>query len=81
MEFSWNRQGWIILVAAAALLALWAWSRRSNEVVEQAKPNAGQVVEQAKTTAGQVAGSLSVNGVDLRSSLQTALDGLKMTLQ
>ncbi len=81
MEFSWNRQGWIILVAAAALLALWAWSRRSNEVVEQAKPNAGQVVEQAKTTAGQVAGSLSVDGVDLKSSVQKALDGVKTTLQ
>src|SRR5271157_1794096 len=80
MEFSWNRHGWI-LVAALALLVLSVWSKRSSEVVEQAKPNAGQVVEQAKTTAGQVAGSLSVNGVDLRSSLQTALDGLKTTLQ
>jgi len=80
MDFSWNRLGWI-LVAALALLVLSVWSKRSSEVVEQAKPNAGQVVEQAKTTAGQVAGSLSVNGVDLRSSLQTALDGLKTTLQ
>ena len=80
MDFSWNRVGWI-LAAALALLVLWVWSKRSSEVVEQAKPNAGQVVEQAKTTAGQVAGSLSVNGVDLKSSVQTALDGLKTTLQ
>jgi len=80
MEFSWNRHGWI-LVAAAALLALWAWSRRSSEVVEQAKPNAGQVVEQAKTTAGQVDGSLSVDGVNLKSSFESALAGLKANLQ
>ena len=89
MDFSGNRAGWIllayrvvlILVAALALLVLWVGSKRSSEVVEQAKPNAGQVVEQAKTTAGQVAGSLSVDGVDLKSSVQKALDGLKTTLQ
>ena len=80
MDFSWNRVG-LILVAAAALLALWVWSKRSSEVVEQAKPSAGQVVEQAKTPAGEVAGSLSVDGVDLKSSVQTALNGLKTTLQ
>ena len=88
MDFSWNRVGWIllanrvglILVAALALLVVWVGSKRSSEVVEQAKPNAGQVVEQAKTTAGQVAG-LSVDGVDLKSSVQKALDGLKTTLQ
>ena len=80
MDFSWNRVGWI-LAAALALLVLWVWSKRSSEVVEQTKPDAGQVVEQAKTTAGQAVGSLSVNGVDLKSSVQTALDGLKTTLQ
>ena len=80
MDFSWNRVGWILAVALA-LLVLWVWSKRSSEVVEQAKPNAGQVTEQAKTTAGQVAGSLLVNGVDLKSSVQKALDGLKTTLQ
>src|SRR5271157_879651 len=80
MEFSWNRHGWI-LVAALALLVLSVWSRRSSEVVEQAKPNAGQAVEQAKTTAGQVAGSLSVDGVDLKSSFESALAGLKPNLQ
>ena len=80
MDFSWNCVG-LILVAAAALLALWVWSKRSSEVVEQAKPSAGQVVEQAKTPAGEVAGSLSVDGVDLKSSVQTALNGLKTTLQ
>ena len=63
MDFSWNRVGWI-LAAALALLVLWVWSKRSSEVVEQAKPNAGQVVEQAKTTAGQVTGSMLVD-VDL----------------
>ena len=51
MDFSWNRVG-LILVAAAALLALWVWSKRSSEVVEQAKPSAGQVVEQAKNSRG-----------------------------
>ena len=75
-----NRVRWILL-AALVLLVVWVWSKRSSEVVEQAKPNAGQVAEQAKTTAGQVAGSLSVNGVDLKSSVQKALDGLKTTLQ
>ena len=89
MDFSRNCAGWIllayrvvlILVAALALLVLWVGSKRSSEVAEQAKPNAGQVVEQAKTTAAQVAGSLSVDGVDLKSSLQTGLDALKTTLQ
>src|SRR6516164_494348 len=80
MDFSWNRVRWILL-AALALLVVWVWSKRSSEVVEQPTPNAGQVTEQAKTTAGQIAGSLSVNGVDLKSSVQTALDGLKTTLQ
>ena len=80
MDFSWNRVG-LILVAAAALLALWVWSKRSSEVVEQAEPSAGQIVEQAKTPAGQVAGSLSVDGVDLKSSVQIVLNGLKTTLQ
>ena len=80
MDFSWNRVGWI-LAAALALLVLWVWSKRSSEVVEQAKPSAGQVMEQAKTPAGEVAGSLSVDGVDLKSSVQTALNGLKTTLQ
>ena len=77
-SWSWR---WVLGVVAAALLALWAWNRRSSEVVEQAKPNAGQVVEQAKTTAGQVAGSLSVDGVDLKSSFKSALAGLKANLQ
>ena len=80
MDFSWNRVGWI-LAAALALLVLWVWSKRSSEVVEQAKPNAGQVTEQAKTTAGQVAGSLSVDGVDLKSSFESAFAGLKANLQ
>ena len=75
-----NRVRWILL-AALVLLVVWVWSKRSSEVVEQAKPDAGQVAEQAKTTAGQVAGSLSVDGVDLKSSVQKALEGLKTTLQ
>jgi hypothetical protein len=89
MDSSWNRVGWIlvanrvglILVAALVLLVIWAESKRSSDDSEQVKPNAGQVVEQAKPTAGQVASRLSVDGVDLKSSVQKALDGLKKTLQ
>ena len=71
-----NRVRWILL-AALVLLVVWVWSKRSSEVVEQAKPNAGQVVEQAKTTAGQV----HDDSVNLKSSLESALAGLKANLQ
>jgi len=64
-SWSWR---WVLGVVAVAALAWWFFGP-------------AKVVEQTKTTPGQVAGSLSVDGVDLKSSLQTALDGLKTTLQ
>jgi hypothetical protein len=64
-SWSWR---WVLGVVAVAALAWWFFGP-------------AKVVEQTQTTPGQVAGSLSVDGVDLKSSLQTALDGLKTTLQ
>ena len=64
-SWSWR---WALGVVAAAALAWWFFGP-------------AKVVEQTKTTPGQVAGSLSVDGVDLKSSVQTALNGLKTTLQ
>ena len=62
---SWR---WVLGVVAAAALAWWFFGP-------------AKVVEQTKTTPAQVAGSLSVDGVDLKSSLKTGIDGLKTTLQ
>lgn len=65
--FNWR---WVFAaVAAIALASAWFFGNRPAQVVEQTKP------------AGQPAQNLTVNGVDLKSSLQTALDGLKTTLQ
>ena len=64
-SWSWR---WVLGVLAAAALA-WLFF------------GPAKVVEQTKTTPAQVAGSLSVDGVDLKSSVQKALDGLKTTLQ
>ena len=69
-SWSFSRLGLIAALAAAALVAWWLIGNRPS-----------QVVEQTKTTAGQVAQTLSVDGVDLRSSVQTALAGLKTALQ
>ncbi|MGB7915908.1 MAG: hypothetical protein WCF79_11550, partial [Rhodomicrobium sp.] len=62
----------------AAALAWWFFG--PTRVAEQTKTTP-QVVEQTKTAPAQVAGSLSVDGVDLKSSLKTGGDGLKTTLQ
>ena len=68
---SFSRLGLIAAaIAAAALVAWWFIGNRPAEVVEQ-----------TKTAAGQIAQNLSVDGVDLRSSVQTALAGLKTALQ
>ena len=64
---SWR---WVLGAVAAAALAWWVFGNRPAEVVEQ-----------TKTTAGQVVRNLSIDGVDLKSSLQSALAGLKTTVQ
>jgi hypothetical protein len=64
---SWR---WVLGAVAAAALAWWVFGNRPAEVVEQ-----------TKTTAGQVVQTLSVDGVDLKSSLQSALAGLKTAVQ
>ncbi len=64
---------WRLVLAAVAAIAAASWlyfGARSP-----------QVVEQTKNAAGQVAENLSVDGVDLKSSVQKAFDGLKTTLQ
>jgi hypothetical protein len=70
--------GWVLGAVAAAALAWWFFG--PTRVAEQTKTTPTQVVEQTKTAPAQVAG-LSVDGVDLRSSLKTGIDGLKTTLQ
>jgi Bacterial protein of unknown function (DUF937) len=67
---------WVLGAVAAAALAWWFFG--PTRVAEQTKTTP-QVVEQTKTAPAQVAG-LSVDGVDLKSSLKTGLDGLKTTL-
>ncbi|MGA9546693.1 MAG: DUF937 domain-containing protein [Rhodomicrobium sp.] len=69
---------WVLGAVAAAALAWWFFG--PTRVAEQTKTTP-QVAEQTKTAPAQVAGSLSVDGVDLKSSLKTGIDGLKTTLQ
>jgi hypothetical protein len=64
---------WRLVFAAVAVIALasaWYFGNRPAQVVEQTKPPAVQVTQ-----------NLSVDGVDLRSSVQKALDGVKTALQ
>ncbi len=61
---------WRLVLAAVAAIAAASWLYFGS-----------QPVEQAKNAAGQVAQNLSVDGVDLKSSVQKALDGLKTSLQ
>ena len=64
---------WRLVFAAVAVIALasaWYFGNRPAHVVEQTKPPAVQVTQ-----------NLSVDGVDLRSSVQKALDGVKTALQ
>ena len=63
---------WRLVLAAVAALALASYlyfGNRPAQVVEQTKP------------AGQLAQNLTVDGVDLKSSVQTALAGLTTALQ
>jgi uncharacterized protein DUF937 len=64
---------WRLVLAAVAVIALasaWYFGNRPAQVVEQTKPPAVQVTQ-----------NLSVDGVDLNSSVQKALDGVKTALQ
>ncbi len=64
---------WRLVLAAVAVIALasaWYFGNRPAQVVQQTKPPAVQVTQ-----------NLSVDGVDLRSSVQKALDGVKTALQ
>ena len=66
-SFNWR---WVAAaVAAIALASAWFFGNQP-----------AQVVEQTKTTADQVVRNLKVDGVDLKSSAQTAFDGLKTAL-
>ncbi len=64
---------WRLVLAAVAAIAAASWLYFGNQPA--------QIVEQTKNAAGQVAQNLSVDGVDLKSSVQKALDGLKTSLQ
>jgi len=65
-SFNWR---WVAAaVAAIALASAWYFGNQPAQVVEQTK-------------TGQLAQNLTVDGVDLKSSVQTALAGLKTTLQ
>ena len=61
---------WILGALALAVLAWWLFGKRPAEIVEPAKPLRAQVTQ-----------NLTVDGVDLKSTIQTTLEGLKSTLQ
>ena len=61
---------WALGLLAIAAIAWWLFGHRAAEVADQ-----------AKTTAGQVAENLMVDGVDLKSTVQTTMDGLKSALE
>jgi len=61
---------WALGLLAAAAIAWWLFGHRATEVADQ-----------AKTTAGQVAESLTVDGVDLKSTVQTTMNSLTSALQ
>ena len=63
---------WRLVLPAVAALALASWFYFGNRPA--------QVVEQTKPATGQLAQNLTVDGVDLKSSAQTAFDGLKTAL-
>ena len=67
-SFNWR---WVLgAVAAIALASAWYFGNQP-----------AQITEQTKTGPGQLAQNLTVDGVDLKSSVQTALGSLKTTLQ
>jgi hypothetical protein len=61
---------WVLGALALAVLAWWLFGKRPADIVEPTKAPPGQVTQ-----------NLTVDGVDLRSTIQTALDNLKTTLQ
>ena len=61
---------WVLGALALAVLAWWLFGKRPAEIVEPTTAPPGQVTQ-----------NLTVDGVDLRSTIQTALDNLKTTLQ
>ncbi len=63
---------WRLVLAAVVALGLASWLLLGNQPAK--------VVEQTKTTADQIVRNLKVDGVDLKSSAQTAFDGLKTAL-
>jgi hypothetical protein len=67
---SWGSLAWILPLIAIALLGWWLFGLRTTNVAERTKPEATQT--QAST---------AVNGVDLKSSTQTALDIVSVTLR
>ena len=67
-SFNWR---WVLAaLATIALASAWYLGNRPAQVVEQTKPPAVQLTQ-----------NLSVDGVDLRFSVQKALDGVKTALQ
>jgi hypothetical protein len=61
---------WALGLLAAAAIAWWLFGNRATEVADQ-----------AKTTAGQVAENLTVDGIDLKSVVQTTLNDMTSALQ
>ena len=61
---------WVLGALALAVLAWWLFGKRPAEIVAPTTPPPGQVTQ-----------NLTVDGVDVRSTIQTALDNLKTTLQ
>ncbi len=61
---------WVLGALALAVLAWWLFGKRPAEIVEPTKAPPAQVTQ-----------NLTVDGVDLKSTLQSTLDGLKTALQ
>jgi hypothetical protein len=79
---SWT--SWALAAAALAALAWWFLGSPSTNVADQAKNAANQAAQTAQTAANQAAQSLQnlvVGGVDVGSSVQKAVAGLKTALQ
>ena len=73
-----SRSWWRWILAAVAAVALAWWFFGPTKVAKQTET---MPVKQTETTPAPVVRNYSVDGVDLKSSLESALAGLKANLQ
>jgi hypothetical protein len=70
LQRSWGSWAWILPLIALALLGWWLFGTRTTDVAERTKP---------ETTQTQA--STAVNGIDLKSSTQIAVDNVSTALR